>query len=187
MSGGQAHGLPGAGPSAGAEGRQPEIRAHEAHIVGQEALRPELAGVGPEGFVVGDSPHVHHGGGAGGNEVAPDANVADGEASPGEERAGRVDSERLLDDGLEVAEVGDVGGGDEARVADEAVDLGLSSGLDAWVKHHSRHDPFQENGYCVGSSKYHLLVFKQGDSLLVPNVMKTSKLLNLIKEKEIQS
>jgi hypothetical protein len=154
----------GAGAAAGAEGRQAEVAAEHADVLLLEALGAVLLGLGPDGGVMGDRPHVHHGGGAGGDEVSADVCIVHGEASPREERARGVHAEGLLHDALDVREVGDVSIFHGATLAHDSVQLSLRLGLDVRVQDHPRHDPLHQDGDGVRASEDHFLITRKSNA-----------------------
>jgi hypothetical protein len=161
MGGCESQHLAGAGTAAGAKGGEAEVVAEHADVLILEALGVELLRLRPDGGVVCDGPHVHHGGGAGGDDVLADVHVVHGEAGPREERAGRVHAEGLLHDALDVGQVGHVGVLHGA-VAHDGVQLGLRLGLDVRMQDHPRHHPLHQDGDSVSAPEDHFLIDRSG-------------------------
>ncbi|RWV99232.1 hypothetical protein GW17_00037878 [Ensete ventricosum] len=119
---------PGADPPPGSEGDELEVVPPEVDVLvraaGEEPGRAELERVRPRRRVVGDGPDVDEQRRAPGNVVAAHLARLRRHAREGKRR-GRVEPERLLDDGLQEAQVGEVGLGDEPGSADYRVELPL--------------------------------------------------------------
>lgn len=99
---------------------------------GQEAFGPELQWVGPHIGVAAYGPDVDEKRGPLGNDVAVDRARLVGHSGY-RERGGGVESEILLDDGLEEWHVGQVGFGDEAVLAHYRVKFLSGLGQDSWI------------------------------------------------------
>lgn len=138
----QAH--PGADPPPGSEGDELEVLPPEVDALvpaaGEEPGRVELERVRPRRRVVGDGPDVDEQRRAPGNLVAAHLARLRRHAREGQRR-GRVEPERLLDDGLQEAQVGEVGLGDEPGSADHRVELPLGLLEDVRVPDELRQRP----------------------------------------------
>jgi hypothetical protein len=130
----------GAHPPARAERQHPEVAALDVDVLLQEALRPVLQRVAPHLGVARHRPDVHHHVGALGDAVAADLDVCAGLVREHERRR-RVQPERLLDDGLQVGEVLEVGLGHDAVTADDTVELLLQLLLHPGVPDQLCHRP----------------------------------------------
>uniref|UniRef100_A0A804UCN1 Uncharacterized protein n=1 Tax=Zea mays TaxID=4577 RepID=A0A804UCN1_MAIZE len=147
--GDQLHGeiVRGADASAGPERQQLEVRPAHVHSGGstQEPLRLERVGrVGPRRRVARDGPRVHQHARARGDVVAGHHRALAGVVRD-EERADRVQPQRLLHDGVDVVELRQVALRDPAPTAYDAVELigGLGHGLR--VSQKLRHGPLDRH------------------------------------------
>nr|ACN29026.1 unknown [Zea mays] len=128
-------------PAAGPEREQLQVVALHVHGAADEPLRAELLRVvAPHGGVAADGPDVDE------HERAPrDVVAARGRvlaAQPRrQQRRHRVQAEGLLHDGLQVRQVRDVLLGDQAAVADDAVQLLGDLGEDLGLPQELRHGP----------------------------------------------
>ena len=115
------------------------------------AFRHEVRGGLPDGVIHVHAPGVVDDNGALGQEFAVDV-VVFRERVREVERQDGPPAVAFFDDGVDVGELGPVGPGGGAGVADDAVEFGLGLALDVRVADHGLHDGDDERGRRVGAA-----------------------------------
>jgi hypothetical protein len=158
LHGGQRERVPGAAPPAAAERQQLEVRVLEVDLAAAvlEPLRGVLHRVLPDLRVPAHGEGVDEDAGLGRDVVA--AERAGGHGLPRhQQRDGRVEPERLLDDGAHVVELAEVRLLHAALAADDAPHLVLRLLEDARVPDQLRHHPLQRRKRRVRAGDEHVL------------------------------